>query len=171
MLLLAAAVLTVDVAEGRAEPAIAVVRALPMEFVEADAAREGAAEFFVAMEIARVSAAPMKGGVVGVGNRRGRFSGESEEALRRAALRGVLVVKLAPGGAVEPAPHGLFLDGTGLSEEEACRVLAKCLQRFGPPPAAERERATKAELAKMREHLNACQQEFSMAAAARVAAK
>jgi hypothetical protein len=152
-------------------PEVAVVRAVPVALAQADAARDGAAELVVLMEIARVQAQPVKGGVVGVGNRRGLFSCDTEEALRLAVLDGVPVVKLAPRGEVLPAPHGLFLDGGSLSEDEACRVLAQCLDRFGALPKAQSAHPSHREVAAIQKHLKIFQQQLTLATRSRLAAR
>lgn len=153
------------------EPAVGIVRAVPVSLAQADAAREGAAELVALMEIARVQAQPVKGGLVGVGNRRGLFSCETEEALRQAVLAGIPVVKLAPRGEVLPAPHGLFLDGGNLSEADACRVLALCLTKFGALPKAHSPEPSPKELAAIQQHLRAFQQQLTLATRTRLAAR
>ena len=152
-------------------PAVGVVRAAPVALTQADAAREGAAELVVLMEIARVQAQPVKGGLVGVGNRRGLFPGETEEALRQAVLDGVPVVKLAPQGEVFPAPHGLFLDGGDLSVDDACRVLAQCLTTYGALPKVQRTEPSARELAALQKHLKPFQQQLTLATRGRLAAR
>jgi hypothetical protein len=151
------------------QPIVAVVRAIPVSLAQADAAREGAAELVVLMEIARVQSRPEKGGLVGVGNRRGLISGDTEEALRRAVLSGVPVVKLAPQGEVLTAPHGLFLDGGHLSVEAACAVLEQCLIQFGALPVVDSAQPSKRELAALQNHLRTFQQQLNRANPGRLA--
>ena len=79
-----------------------------------------------------------------------------------ALLSGVPVVKLARGGPVLAAPHGLFLDGGSLSEEEAARVLCHCLERYGKLPTATPQ---------LRERLRQFQDEFTLATSTRLAAR
>lgn len=138
---------------------------------QGDPAREGAAELVVLLEIARLRQENAPGGLVGVGDRRGQFSAGAEAALQRAVLMGVPVVKLARNGRVLPAPHGLFLDGGNLSEEEACQVLARCLDRYGAPPKIAGVPAGEAELARLRARLHPFQQELTLAASVRVAVR
>jgi hypothetical protein len=138
---------------------------------QADAARDGAGELMVLMEIAQVQNQPEKGGLVGVGDRRGRFSCDAEEALRLAVLDGIPVVKLAPRGEVVAAPHGLFLDGGTLTEEDARRVLARCLVKFGSLPKAHSATPSASELAAIQEHLRPFQNELSLATRVRFAAQ
>jgi hypothetical protein len=149
-------------------PQVQVVRAAGWS--QGDAVREGAAEFMVLLELARLTRDPAQGGLVGVGDRRGFFGTGAEQAMHRAVLRGVPVVKLAPSGRVRPAPHGLFIDGTGLSEEEACALLARCRQQHGALPVVG-EGATDTDLARLRARLQSYQQEFTLAAATRLAAR
>jgi len=138
---------------------------------QGDPAREGAAELVVLLEIARLRQAGGPGGLVGVGDRRGQFSAGAEAALQHAALMGVPVVKLARNGRVLPAPHGLFLDGGNLSEEEACQVLARCLDRYGAPPKIAGVPVGEADLARLRARLHPFQQELTLAASVRVAVR
>lgn len=135
-----------------------------------DTVREGAAEFMVLMAVARLERLPVKGGLVGVGDRRGLFGPGTEAALHRAVLRGVPVVKLAASGRVLPAPHGLFLDAQNLSEQEACAVLVQCLAKHGALPAVG-ETAVEAEVARLREQLRRYQDEFTLAAGTRLAVR
>lgn len=137
---------------------------------QGDAVREGAEEFLILMEVARITHSPVQGGLVGVGDRRGLFGPGAEQALHAAALHGVPVVKLAPNGRVLPAPHGLFLDGGTLTEQEACVVLARCLARHGALPGVD-VRADDTQLAGLRARLQLYQNELTLAAGTRVAAR
>ena len=154
-----------------AAPEIGVIRATPVLIASADAAREGASELMALMEIARVQARPGKGGLVGVGDRHGLFSCDTEEALRLAVLAGIPVVKLAPHGAVVEAPHGLFLDGGSLTEEDARRVLASCIVKFGALPKAHSTTPSARELAAIQNRLKAFQTELSTATRVRFASR
>lgn len=146
-----------------ASPHVAVVRTAAWS--QGDPAREGAAELVILMEIARLRHDPAQGGLIAVGDRRGLFNAGAEEALHHAVLQGVPVVKLASGGRVLPAPHGLFLDGQDLPEEEARRVLLHCLERYGALPPARGDAPSPA----LRARLQQFQQEFTLAAGPRVA--
>ena len=161
--------LTAAVAETATAPKVQVVRTAGWS--QGDPVKEGAAEFMVLLEIARLGNDPASGGLVGVGDRRGLFGSGAEQAMQRAVLRGVPVVKLAPSGRVLPAPHGLFIDGSGLSEEDASAVLARCITRHGALPVVGERAATGAELAALRERLHAYQQEFTLAAGTRLAVR
>jgi hypothetical protein len=135
-----------------------------------DATREGAGEFDVMVSVARLENDHGAVGIVGVGNRHGLFPQGGEHALRFFALRGIPVAKLTRGGDLASDPDGLFLGGSGLTEAEASTVLARCLQRFGPPPsAADPDHPTARELAAIRTHLARFQQAFALAGAQRVA--
>ena len=134
-----------------------------------DAVREGAAEMLVLMQIARLQHEAGETGLVAVGDRRGLFPAGAEEALRVAVLHGVPVVKLATGGRVLPAPHGLFLDGGSLSEADAAAVLGRCLKRYGAWPVAPKESG--AVSSELHERLNLFQREFTLAASVRLAAR
>ncbi len=137
---------------------------------QGDPVKEGATEFVILIEVVRLGLEPGKGGLVGVGDRRGLFGPGAEQAMHQAVLRGVPVVKLATGGQVLPAPHGLFLDGSGLSEQEACSVLERCLAKYGAPPAVGETSSTD-ELGRLRAHLRRYQDEFTLAAGTRLAAR
>jgi hypothetical protein len=146
-------------------PAVAVVRAAAWS--QGDAAREGAAELEILMEVARLRRDCAPGGLIAVGDRRGLFSMGAEEALRYAVLLGVPVVKLTGGGRVLPAPHGLFLDGGSLSEEAARQVLNRCLEKYGALPSAGGDAATP----QLHARLQLFQREFALASSTRLAAR
>lgn len=155
-------------AESAAAAPICVVRA--PAWSQGDPVKEGAAEFMVLIELARLSQQPGRGGFVGIGDRRGLFGPGVEQAMQQAVLRGVPVVKLAAGGQVLAAPHGLFLDGSTLSEQEACAVLARCLDKYGALPVVG-DAAAGADLTRLREQLKRFQDEFTLAAGTRLAAR
>jgi len=166
VLLLLLAVTDAIALAGTSVPSVAVVRSTA--WMPGDATREGAAEMLVLLEIARVRHQADQAGLVAVGDRRGLFPAGAEEALREAVLRGLPVVKLASGGRVLPAPHGLFLDGGTLSAEEASRVLARCLELYGTlPPSREAGVATP----QLRERLRQFQNELTLADSPRLAAR
>ncbi len=150
-------------------PEVAVVRTA--EWSQGDPAREGAAELVILLEIARLRQEGAHGGLIAVGDRRGLFSAGAEEALRRAVLQGVPVVKLASGGRVLPAPHGLFLDGGNMPEGEARQVLARCLTRYGALPPARKSATGEPATPELRARLHLFQQEITLAASTRLAAR
>lgn len=160
--------LTAAVAETASVTQVQVIRAAGWS--RGDPVKEGAAEFVILLEIARLGRDPANSGLVGVGDRRGLFGPGAEKAMQRAVLQGVPVVKIAPSGRVLPAPHGLFIDGTGLTEEEASVVLARCLDVHGALPVV-REQAGSGELAALRQRLATYQQEFTLAAGTRLAVR
>ena len=155
-------------AEAPAGVPVQVVRA--PAWSQGDAVRAGATEFMILLEIARLERAPARGGLVGIGDRRGLFGPGAETALHRAVLQGLPVVKLAPGGRVLPAPHGLFLDGQDLPEQEACAVLARCLAKHGALPAVGAH-ADDTGLERLRARLKLYQDEFTLAAGTRLAVR
>jgi hypothetical protein len=150
-------------------PGVAVVRTAAG--APGDATREGAAELMVLLEVARLRQQSSPPGLVAVGDRRGLFPAGAEEALRLAVLRGVPVVKLARGGRVLPAPHGLFLDGGELAETEAAAVLARCLQRHGTLPARDPVAPDGPVAPELRERLRLFQHELTLAASTRLAGR
>jgi hypothetical protein len=158
----------ISAAETLDAPKVQIVRA--PAWSQGDAVKEGAVEFLILIEVARLGREHGKGGLVGVGDRRGLFGPGAEQAMEQAVLRGVPVVKLAAGGQVLPAPHGLFLDGSGLSEQEACSVLARCLEKYGAPPPVG-ETTAEPELSRLRAHLQRYQDEFTLAAGTRLAVR
>jgi hypothetical protein len=150
-------------------PSVAIVRATAWS--QGDPAREGAAELVILLQIARLRQESAQGGLVAVGDRRGLFSAGAEEALRLAVLQGVPVVKLAGNGQVLPAPHGLFLDGGNLPEEDARQVLAGCLMRYGALPAVAGHGTENVGLAALRARLQLFQHDLTLAASTRVAVR
>jgi len=93
-------------------------------------------------------------GLVSVGDRHGARLTGGERALRRAALTGMVVVKLAPGGEVASSPDAVFLDGKNLPAERARLILRACLIAHGRPPVVgDATLPTCRELAEIRAHL------------------
>jgi len=153
------------------QPAPAVAVVWTAVGAPGDVTREGAAEMLVLLEIARLQNQGAQAGLVAVGDRRGMFPAGAEEALHDAVLRGLPVVKLARGGRVLAAPHGLFLDGGNLSEGEASRVLRRCLELYGNLPATAPDTPDGSAPRELRERLRQFQNEFTLAASSRLAAR
>lgn len=119
-----------------------------------DTVREGAGEFEVLLCAARLKKDARPAGIVAAGDRHGLFLQGAERALRELALAGFPVAKLPRGGDLAPDPEGIFLDASGLTEEQAQTVLIRCLERHGKPPVAANAAHPKpAELAAIRAHL------------------
>lgn len=80
----------------------------------------------------------------------GALSESAEEALKRATLCGMPVVKVGRGNAegfVEPGRYPLAISGSNLTATKARLLLMACLMRFGClPPAGDPERPTSEEL-------------------------
>jgi len=168
----AAAALVVAGACLAAEPSIGVAVLHTAVSAPGDSARDGAGEFEVLLRVAQLRQAHAAAGLVSVGDHNGTLHCGGERALRRAALMGVPVVKLAPGGAMAADPEQLFIDAHHLTEEQAGRILRQCLAHYGaPPPVADPERPTKRELAAIRSHLRRFQEAFAVAGDALMAVK
>ena len=149
---------------------VAVLRAAAWS--PGDVVREGAGEFEVLLCAARLQREHRAAGIVGIGDRHGHFLSGAERALRLLALRGVPVAKLARNGEVAADPEQLFLDASGLDETAASRLLRRCLERHGPPPAAANpESPTRHELAAIRTHLQPFREAIALATAPRLAAQ
>ncbi len=163
------AVAEIHGAAGARSPGVAIVRTTTWS--PGDVAREGATEMIVLLEIARLQRGSGQAGLVAVGDRRGVFPAGVEAALQAAVRCGVPVVKLASGGRVLPAPHGLFLDGGNLSEAEAAAVLGRCLRLYGALPAAGSPGADGAVSPELYERLGLFQHELTLAASPRLAVR
>lgn len=101
-----------------------------------DAPRSGAAEFTVLLSVARLRHDHTRAGIVAVGNQNGLLQPATEDALTRAALMGVAVVRLS-GSAHAPAlPDDLFIAAPSQPALIVEKILSDCLVRFGAPPAA-----------------------------------
>lgn len=147
---------------------VGVVRSA--EWSPGDAAREGAGEFLVLLNAAKLQRNHAAAGLVAVGDRNGMLRSGGERALRRLALTGVVVVRLAPGGTVAETPDNLFLDARDLDEAAAQTLLARGLELYGAPPVvADPERPAPAELAAIHAHLKKIQLLFAVEAGPQVA--
>lgn len=127
-----------------------------------DSAREGAGEFLVLLEAARLQRTTRASGIVAVGDRNGMLQSGGERALRRLALTGVVVARIARDGEVASTPDGLFLDAGRLDEDATRRVLLRGLELHGSPPVvANPEQPAEPELAAIRAHLKVFQALFA----------
>ncbi|MDB6168945.1 MAG: ansA 2 [Verrucomicrobia bacterium] len=115
-------------------PAVAVLEGTPWS--PGDPLRYGAAEMEVLLCAAQLHQNHPLAGIVGVGNRRGLLQPATEAALRRVALMGLTVVRVARNGATQENGEDVFVEAGGLSPAAAKNLLAACLARFGAPPAA-----------------------------------
>ena len=164
--------LLIGVAGASTRPTVGVAVLHTSPWSPGDSAREGAGEFEVFLRIAQLQRAHHLTGIVSVGDRHGVRRCGGEEALAHAAVSGIPVVKLAPGGQVASTPHALFLDAGPLSAEEARRVLTDCLQRHGPPPrAANPLQPGDRELAAIRAHLRPFQEALALASSPKIATR
>ncbi len=149
-------------------PQVAVLRSAAWS--PGDTARDGAGEFAVFLEAARLQRAHRAAGLVAVCDRHGLLRSGGERALRRLVFSGFAVVKLAPAASASVDPHPGFLRGGMLPEDHAAAILVRCLDRHGPPPsAADPEQPTAAELAALRAHLAPFQAALDAAVAPRLA--
>lgn len=137
-----------------AAPRVAVIE--DATWSPADFSREGAAELAVLLHLAKLMHAGEPVGLVGVGDARGCFLAGTQRALEFATARGVPVVRL---GRTARARAGTgddgFISGGNLPAEEACSLLAACLERFGPLPAPERATERRRALARYQAEFDA----------------
>ncbi len=149
-------------------PRVAVLRSAPWS--PGDSARDGAGEFAVFLEAARLQQAHRAPGLLAVCDRHGLLRSGGERALRRLVFSGIAVIKLAPAAGAAVDSHPGFLRGGTLSEARASEILVRCLDRHGPPPAAaDPEKPTAAELAALRGHLEPFQAALDAAGAPHLA--
>lgn len=147
---------------GAAPVAVGVIRNSPWS--PGDESREGAGEFTVLLQVARLQRSGAPSGLLGVGAPHGVFAIGTERALRFAAFNGVAVVKLAARGDVALCPDEIFVDAGAITEAEAQRVLAEALAAHGAPPrAANPAQPTARETAAIQSHVRKLQQHFAFA--------
>jgi hypothetical protein len=133
-------------------------------------AREGAGEFLVLLQAAKLQRSYRAAGLLAVGDHNGVLRGGGERALRRIAMTGVVVVRLAPQGEVAPMPENLFVDAGRLTEAQAGHLLERGLELYGAAPkAASPEHPTDRELESIRLHLRKFQELFAAESGALVA--
>lgn len=167
-LLLAFGVLAMPAMAATPDVGVAVIHSV--EWSPGQAAREGAGEFLVLLHAAKLQRTCRAAGLLAVGDHNGVLRGGGERALRRLAVTGVVVVRLAPKGEVAPMPDHVFVDAGRLSETQAERVLTQGLGLFGAPPkVATPEHPTERELETIRAHLRKFQDLFALESGARVA--
>jgi len=103
-------------------------------------------------------------GIVAEGVQGGHFDAAEVAALERAALQGIPVVKVfrgTTGGFVFPWPGNLQVEGSNLNATKARVLLMACILRFGsPPPAADPDHPSEAELSVLRAYLARLQAVF-----------
>ncbi len=148
-----------------AAPPVAVIEDAPWS--PDDAARDGAAELGVLLQLAQLQRDHERVGLVGIGDRRGIFQEGMQRALEFAARQGVPVVRLARTPTrVAPAEPDLFIAGGDLPPAAAAALLVRCLARYGALPklaaSADESRA-------FREKLRLYQAEFTASQPATVA--
>ena len=93
-----------------ATPDVGVAVIHSVEWSPGQAAREGAGEFLVLLHAAKLQRTCRAAGLLAVGDHNGVLRGGGERALRRLAVTGVVVVRLAPKGEVAPMPDHVFVD-------------------------------------------------------------
>jgi hypothetical protein len=89
---------------------------------------------------------------------------DAEQALKRSALMGIPVVKVAANGFVEVDTDNFLIEAGSLSEADASRLLSQCILRYGAlPPCSDPANPKATELAAIHEHLIRFQTAFSAA--------
>ena len=163
-----AALLCATPAFATAPAEIAVLHAV--EWSPGDTVREGAGEFVVLLRAAQLQRTGHAAGLLAVGDHNGVLRAGGERALRRVALSGVVVAKLARGGEVAWAPDQLYVDAGRLNEARAQGVLARALELHGAPPsAADPDQPTAREIGAIQAHLRKLQAVFALEAGAQLA--
>lgn len=168
----AASLLILAASSARADdtPEVAVIYDSP--WAPGDESRAGAAEFTVLLKVAQLRQSHPRVGVVAVGYRRGLLQPATEDALARAALMGVAVVRLAEGTEKMPGSgETCFIEVGALAASSVEKILADCLARFGAPPrAANPAQPTARELAAIRKVVAKYQFAFDASHGSRMAA-
>jgi hypothetical protein len=151
-----------------AEPAVAIL--LGSTWSPGDSARQGAAEFEVLMCVAQTRRAAALFGLVGVGDRDGRFPPGAETALEQVARMGVPIVRLAQSTGLPARPGDVFIEGGSLSPEVAKQILRNCLARYGAlPVSANPAQPTKKESAALQARIALFQAYFDSTARDQIA--
>jgi hypothetical protein len=163
-------VLGTTVVRAAEAPGVAVIYDSP--WAPGDASRAGAAEFSVLLKVAQLRQAHPLAGVVAVGYRRGLLQPATEDALNRASLMGVAVVRLAEGADKFPSVGGnCFVEVGAQAASSVEKILADCLALYGAPPAvANPARPTARELAAIHKVISRYQFAFDAAQGSKMAA-
>lgn len=123
-----------------------------------ESGREGAGEFLVLVEGAKLRKTSSRAGLIVLGDQHGMLRSGGERALRRLALSGVVVVRVASGGAAAATPEMLFVDAGARSEMNVTAALRRALETVGGPPrAADPDHPTAGEIASVQAHLKRLQ--------------
>jgi hypothetical protein len=139
---------------------VAIVRAA--EWDPGDAAREGAGEFLILLRAAQLQRTAGAAALVALADQPGALRAGSERALRRVALTGVVMAKIARNGDVPWTPDQLYVDGGDASAERAQRILMRGLELFGAAPKAlDPDHPTPPEITAVHEHLRKFQALFA----------
>jgi L-asparaginase len=150
---------------GEAIPRVSILKHARYQPDDSGAGDGGDVEVLGQVERALASA-PLAGFVVEGSTPYGGASPGTDAALRRAALCGVPVVRVARGNAegfvaAERVRSRLSVAGANLTATKARLLLMACLLRFGAlPPAADPDRPTEAEIGRIREALASYQAVF-----------
>lgn len=92
------------------------------------------------------------------------MSASQEQALLRAACRGLPIVRTGRGnasGLVRVNPNNVFIEGNNLTATKARLLLTAAIMKFGAlPPALDPERPTPEELDAIRQRIVAYQETF-----------
>jgi hypothetical protein len=145
-------------------PTVTIVKTA--RYLQGDAGRDPTDEIDVLTRIEKnLQDAPLAGFVAEGTAPFGRMTDTVTEALRRAALSGMPVVRVGRGNAEgftpPPTPRELFIAGSNLTATKARLLLMACLMKFGSlPPARDAEHPTDEEIKAVRAKLAEYQEVF-----------
>lgn len=132
-----------------------------------DSQRDGAGEIEILLCAARLVNSHPLSGVVGIGNSHGTFIPSTDNALQMTACMGIPVARL---GRHLRNDQDLFIEAGATSPEEARRLLAICLLRYGAPsPAADPAHPSASEATAIRAKVRLYQSVFDTEGSVRVA--